>query len=52
MIDNAKDNNIYITALAEIFPIDPNMQYLWYIGHIINLIIKAALFGTGVSKLQ
>ena len=30
----------------------PKKERLWYISHIINLIVKALLYGKGVSKLK
>lgn len=53
MMDNAKDNDKLMETIATIFPtIDPKWARLRCAGHIINLIVQAALFGKGVSKLQ
>ncbi len=52
MMDNAGDNDTCIETLAQFFDIDQKKQRLRCIGHIINLIVKAILFGDGVSKLQ
>ena len=51
-MDNAKNNNKLIKTITIIFPtIDPKWAQLWCAKYIINLIIKAALFSKGVSKL-
>jgi len=53
MMDNAGDNDTLLEAITDIIPgINPNWSRLRCIGHIINLIVKALLFGKGVSKLQ
>ena len=52
-MDNAGDNDTLIEAVAERIPgINPKWSHLRCAGHIINLIVKALLFGKGVSKLQ
>ena len=52
MMDNAKENDVAIRALAQTFPINEKKQRLRCAGHIINLITKALLFGKGVGKFQ
>lgn len=53
MMDNAGDNDALVEALASILPdFNPRWQRLRCIGHIINLIVKAFLFGKGVSRMQ
>jgi hypothetical protein len=52
MADNAGENDNAITELAKLFEIDPQTQRLRCLGHIINLVVKALLFGKGVSKLE
>src|SRR5437667_7997075 len=53
MIDNTGDNNDLMELLANNFEmIDPDRDHLCCADHIINLIVKAILFGNGVSKLQ
>ena len=53
MIDNSGDNNELMELLANDFEvIDPDRDHLHCAGHIINLVVKAILFGKGVSKLQ
>lgn len=52
MMDNAKDNDKLMETIATIFPtIDPKWARLRCAGYIINLIVQAALFSKGVSKL-
>src|SRR5438876_10429104 len=52
MIDNAKDNNICVRKLVITFGINEDQLHLHCIGHIINFIVKAALFSKGISKLK
>ncbi len=52
MMDNAKDNNTMLKELATRFDIDVDYSRLRCLGHIINLVVKALLFGKGVSKLE
>jgi len=53
MMDNAHDNDKLMDNLAQKLPdFDSKTRRLRCAGHIINLIVKAALFGKGVSKLQ
>src|SRR5437667_11128022 len=47
MMDNAKDNDICVRELAMTFGLNEDQSRLHYIGHIINLIVKAALSGKG-----
>jgi len=52
MMDNAGDNDTMLKELATMFDIDVDFSRLRCLGHIINLVIKALLFGKGVSKLE
>src|SRR5437762_866034 len=53
MMDNTGDNNDLMELLANDFEIiDPNRDHFHCTDHIINLVVKAILFGNGVSKLQ
>lgn len=52
VLDNASNNDSCIIALAKTFNIDAKHQRLRCGGHIINLIVKAILFGKGVGKFQ
>ena len=53
MMDNARDNDKLMDNLAQKLPdFNPKACRLRCAGHIINLIVKAALFSKGVSKLQ
>jgi hypothetical protein len=52
MMDNAKDNDTALTELATRFDIDAKSSRLRCLGHVINLVVKALLFGKGVSKFE
>ena len=52
MMDNAQDNDGAIKELARTFGLNKDQVCLRCIGHIINLIVKALLFGKGISKLE
>jgi len=51
-MDNADNNDTAIKRLAELYPIDVNEQRLRCFGHIVNLVVKALLFGEGLSTFQ
>ena len=51
-MDNAIDNNTILKELATRFNINIGYLCLRCLGYIINLIIKALLFGKGVSKFK
>jgi hypothetical protein len=51
MTDNASNNNKFYSHLLQSLLV-PKKERLQYIGHIINLIIKALLYSKGVSKLE
>lgn len=52
MMDNAKDNDTALKELATRFDIDIDFSRLRCLGHVINLVVKALLFGKGVSKVE
>src|SRR5207253_1410928 len=52
MMDNARNNDTCIEELAKQYPAITQQSRLRCIGHILNLIVKALLFGQGVSKLE
>jgi len=52
MMDNAHDNDGAVKELAWAFGLNEDQVRLRCIGNIINLIVKALLFGKGVSKLE
>lgn len=52
MADNAGDNGTLVEALAEDFELDAKASRFRCLGHIINLVMKALLFGNGLSKLE
>lgn len=52
MIDNAKNNRTTVAELAKRYPTVKASSQLRCCGHILNLIVKALLFGKGVSNLE
>ena len=52
MMDNAGDNDTMLKELATRFDINVSHSRLRCLGHIINLVVKALLFGKGVSKFE
>jgi hypothetical protein len=52
VLDNASTNDTCLEALALWFPIDVNKRRLRCIGHIINLVVRAVIFGENVSKFE
>jgi hypothetical protein len=52
IMDNAIDNNTILKELATQFDINVSYSCLRCLSYIINLVIKALLFGKGVSKLK
>ena len=51
MMDNATNNDELSTHLSRSLPLPPRAR-LRCVGHIINLIVKALIFGKGISKLE
>lgn len=55
-MDNADTNDTALRALCTLLPtehrFDPNEARLRCFGHIVNLVVKALLFGEGTSRLQ
>ena len=51
MADNASNNNELYNYLFQNLLVAKKEQ-LWCVGYIINLIIKALIYGKGVSKLE
>jgi hypothetical protein len=52
VLDNAGTNDTHLEALALWFPIDVNKRRLRCIGHIINLVVRAVIFGGNISKSE
>lgn len=50
--DNASNNEEMLRELQLLIPIDYPLCRIRYIGHIINLVVEAILFGKGVSKFK
>ena len=51
MADNATNNNELYKHFSKSLFI-PKKERLWCIGYILNLIIKALIYGKGISKLK
>ncbi|KAM4061909.1 transposase-like protein [Hirsutella rhossiliensis] len=52
MLDNAKSNDTCLETLARWFPMDVSRRRLRCIGHVINLVVRAVIFGSNVSKFE
>ncbi|KAJ2982028.1 hypothetical protein NQ176_g1656 [Zarea fungicola] len=52
MMDNARNNDTCIEELSRRYSTVNHQSRLRYVGHMLNLIVKALLFGQGVSKLE
>ncbi|KAF6514239.1 hypothetical protein HZS61_006495 [Fusarium oxysporum f. sp. conglutinans] len=52
MMDNAGNNDTCIQELAKQYPAIKLQSRLRCVGHMLNLIVKALLFGQGVSKME
>ncbi|KAK4077565.1 hypothetical protein Purlil1_12327 [Purpureocillium lilacinum] len=52
MLDNAESNDTCLETLAQWFPMDVGRRRLRCIGHIINLVVRAVIFGSDVSKFE
>ena len=52
MLNNADSNDTCLETLTRWFPMDVSQRYLRYIGHIINLIVRAVIFGINISKFK
>ncbi|KAM4064068.1 transposase-like protein [Hirsutella rhossiliensis] len=52
MMDNASSNDTCIRELAKRYPVIKPQSRLRCVGHMLNLIVKALLFGQGVGKLE
>lgn len=52
MMDNASNNDKCIEELAKKYPAITKKSRLRCVGHVLNLIVKALLFGEGVSKME
>jgi len=52
-LDNASNNRTCVEALATSIPsINPDEHQMSCFGHIVNLVVKAVLFGKGMNTLQ
>jgi hypothetical protein len=52
MLDNADSNDTCLQTLAQWFPMDVGRRRLRCIGHIINLVVRAVIFGSNVSRFE
>jgi hypothetical protein len=53
-MDNADNNDTALATLtlAQEYPINVPEQRLRCFGHVVNLVVKALLFGTGLSNFR
>lgn len=49
-MDNAGDNDTALRALSQRFVIEEHEQRLRCFGHVVNLVVKALLFGEGLTR--
>lgn len=52
MLDNAESNDTCLETLARWFPMDVRRRRLRCIGHVISIIVRAAIFGSNVSAFE
>jgi hypothetical protein len=52
VLDNATNNDTCLKALAVWFPMDVGRRRLRCVGHIINLVVRAVIFGENVNKFE
>lgn len=52
MLDNAGSNDSCLEALSKWFPMDVGRRRLRCIGHVINLVVRAVIFGSNVSAFE
>ncbi len=51
-MDNADNNDTCMRSLAQQYPINVDEQRLRCFGHVVNLVVKALLFGEGLSGFK
>ena len=52
MLDNAESNDSCLETLARWFPMDVPQRRLRCIGHVINSVVRAVIFGSNVSAFE
>ncbi|KJZ68471.1 hypothetical protein HIM_12135 [Hirsutella minnesotensis 3608] len=52
MLDNAESNDTCIQTLAQWYPMDVQRRRLRCVGHIINLVVRAVIFGFNAGKFE
>lgn len=52
VMDNADNNDTCLKTLSQWYPIDPKKRRLRCIGHIINLVVRATIFGSDIYKFE
>ena len=52
VLDNATNNNTTLVELGKVLGFEPKDRRLRYIGHVINLIVEAYLFGQDCSTFE
>ncbi|EXU94500.1 hAT family dimerization domain protein [Metarhizium robertsii] len=50
MLDNAESNDTCLETLARWFPMDVRRRRLRCIGHVISIIVRAAIFGSNINQ--
>ena len=52
VLDNARNNDTAVAALADEFDFDPDHRRLRYLGHILNLVVKQLIFGATADAME
>ncbi|KAM4061668.1 reverse transcriptase (RNA-dependent DNA polymerase) [Hirsutella rhossiliensis] len=52
MLDNAESNDTCLQTLAQWYPMDVQRRRLRCVGHIINLVVRAVIFGSNAGKFE
>lgn len=52
MLDNAESNDTCLETLARWFPMETSRRRLRCVGHILNLVVRAVIFGSNVTKFE
>lgn len=52
MLDNAESNDTCLETLTKWFAMDVRRRCLCCVGHVINLIVRAVIFGSNVAAFE
>ena len=52
VLNNTPNNNTTLVELLKSIGFDPKVKRLYYMGHILNLIAKAYLYGQDISNFK